>query len=97
MINHDGEQQDPDFDWIRSHWKGLTASPSLTARVMSEYREATGATRKPRIRFAWIPLSASCALVALVLLWWRPTKPEPRSYRAVEQPRLIVVSQGEHP
>lgn len=99
MATSDSEPRDPDFAWVRSQWKEPAPDGALTARVMAEYRDAIVTAEGARrwSWFGWAPLSVAFAtpVIMLALLWH--LRPQPPQYRAVEHPRLIVVSQGENP
>ena len=88
------EQRDPDLEWIRSHWKAPEPNASLATRVLASYKSHFCATSRRRWVW-WVPVPvAAAAVLAFILL----SKPDPADhYRAVAQPRFVVVSQGEHP
>jgi hypothetical protein len=88
------EQRDPELEWIRSNWRPPEPSQSLPARVLTSYRSQIRA--KSRTRWIWwvsIPAAAATVLAFITLSTPAPVE----HYRAVSQPRFIVVSQGEHP
>lgn len=89
-----GEQRDPDLEWIRSHWRTPEPGAPLAMRVLASYRNFISATARKRWLW-WVPIPvAAAAVLAFITL----SKPAPAGhYRAVAQPRLIIVSQGEHP
>jgi hypothetical protein len=86
-------ERDPDFEWIRSRWKGLDPPPALARAVLGDYRahRARGRTRRWAV---WIPVPAAAALLVFALLWKGHS---PEKFQAVEHPRFIIISQGEHP
>lgn len=88
------EQRDPDLEWIRSYWKPPEPGVALAARVLASYQSHVSATRRNR----WMWLVPVPVAVAAVLAFITLSKPAPADYyRAVAQPRFIVVSKGEHP
>lgn len=88
------EQRDPDLEWIRFHWKAPEPSVSLATRVLASYRgQVSAATRKRRMW--WVPIPVAAAAVLAFLTLWKPAPAD--HYRVVAHPRLIIVSQGEHP
>lgn len=88
------EQRDAELEWIRSHWTAPEPGTALAARVFASYQSHVSATR--RNRWMWlvpVPVAVSAVLAFITL-----SKPAPADhYRAVAQPRFIVISQGEHP
>ena len=88
------DHRDPELEWVRTRWKAPDPGPSLQASVLAAYRrEVVAASRKRWVKWAPIPVAAAAALA--VMTFWNTAQPDP--YRAVAQPRLIVVSQGELP
>jgi hypothetical protein len=89
------EQRDPDLEWIRSHWKAPEPSASLAVRVLASYRGQVSARTRKRWMW-WVPIPVATAAVFALFTLWRPPA-QSDNYRAVAHPRLIIVSQGEHP
>ena len=86
--------QDPEFEWIRSRWKAPQPRASVDASVLAAYRTHMSRQRRKRW-FMWAPIPVAAAIaVAFVTL---SKSPQPDYYRAVAQPRFIVISQGERP
>ena len=88
------EERDPDLEWIRSHWKAPEPSVSLATRVLASYRSHVSVTTRKRWVW-WVPFSVATVAVLVFVTFWKPAAAD--YYRAVAHPRLIIVSQGEHP
>lgn len=90
------ENRDPDFDWVRSRWKPPEPPASVDRRILDAYR-AQHTSWLPRWKL-WISVPAAALLLLVMLVWQAPrTGRTAEVYRPVEQPRFIVVSQGENP
>jgi hypothetical protein len=88
------EQRDPELGWMRSQWSSVRAPAEADAAVLEAWRRNLPVPRT--LRHFWFPVAAAVAavLVAAVLISVRPAE---ASYRPVEQPRIIDLSQGDQP
>jgi hypothetical protein len=90
------EKRDPDFEWVRSQWKPPEPPSSAELKILDAYR-AHHASSRQRWKL-WISVPAAALVLLMTLVWQAPWNSRTRdAYRPVEQPRFIVVSQGENP
>jgi hypothetical protein len=95
------------LDSLRQHWRSRPPAPSVDQAVLKQYRR-TVVFRAKAIRF-WAPMCAAVACGALLMAFFvhggrdsrgqaDPARPPAEArYVPVSQPKLIVVSMGEHP
>jgi hypothetical protein len=90
------EHRDPELESVRAEWAAPPPTSGFHARVLSAY---DGEFRQRRWLRLWpvVAVAFAAGLVLAFVIAPHLLQTETVRYVPVQQPRFIIISQGEHP